>query len=150
MSLDTVLGLPVHVLVVHLVVVGVPVMCVLTVIAAARRRWRLRTAWVVVALNAGLLAVTLVAKRAGQVLEQRVGPAAVAEHAALGTLMPWFVLGLLVVSVLIPVVRHRRSMATPVLVLVVLVAAANLVWVHRVGLSGADAVWGQVVESTNA
>lgn len=145
---DTVAGLPVHVLLVHLVVVGVPLMSLLTVAAAARPSWRTRAAWVVVLLNAGLFVVTLATRRAGESLAERVGAAQVVEHSDLGEKMPWFVLGLLVVSLLVPVLRHRRPMATLVLVLAVLVAAANVYWVIRVGDSGSRAVWEDIVRNT--
>ncbi|WP_461021648.1 DUF2231 domain-containing protein [Thalassiella azotivora] len=145
---DTVAGLPVHVLVVHAVVVGVPVASLLTVAVAAVPRWRSRPAWAVAALNGVLLVVAWVATQSGEALERRVGEAVVEEHSDLGEVLPWFVLGLLVVSVLVPVVRHRRPLATTVLVLAVVAGLAATVWTVRVGDSGARAVWEPVVENT--
>jgi hypothetical protein len=145
---DTVGGLPVHVLVVHAVVVGVPVMALATLAVAARPGWRGRPGWAVAVLNAALLGLTLVAKESGQALERRVGEAVVAQHSTLGERMPWFVAGLLAVSVLVPVLRHRRPLATAVLILAVVAAALNLWWIFRVGDSGARAVWGPIVENT--
>jgi hypothetical protein len=146
---DTVAGLPVHVLVVHAVVVGVPVASLLTVAVAAVPRWRSRPAWAVVVLNGLLLVTAWVATRSGEALERRVGAAVVEQHSELGGLLPWFVLALLVVSVLVPVLRHRRPMALAVLVLAVVAALAATTWTVRVGDSGARAVWEPVVENTS-
>ncbi|MFP5347910.1 MAG: DUF2231 domain-containing protein [Actinomycetes bacterium] len=143
---DTFMGLPLHVLLVHFVVVGVPLMTVATVAVAAWPWARGRLGWVVVVLNAGLFGLTFVAKEAGEKLFDRLSePAAAEQHTELGDSMPWFVLALLVVSVLVPVVRHRRPLAAGVLVLTLLVGGANLVWIYRTGESGSRAVWGGTV-----
>ncbi len=142
------MGLPLHVLLIHVVVVGVPVMTVATVAVAAWPRARGRLGWVVAFLNACLFGVAFVTKEAGEKLFDRLGEPALAEqHTELGDLMPWFVLGLLGVSVLVPVVRHRRPLAAGVLVLALLVGGANLVWIYRTGESGSRAVWGGLVSS---
>lgn len=146
---DTVAGLPVHVLVVHAVVVGVPVAALATIAVAARPGWRGRPGWAVAVVNAGLLALTLAARESGWALARRVGEVRVVEHSSLGERMPWFVGGLLAVSVLVPVLRHRRPLATAVLILSVVAAALNLWWIVRVGDSGARATWGPIVEGTS-
>jgi hypothetical protein len=145
---DTIAGLPVHALVVHGVVVGVPVMAILTVLVAARPAWRARAGWVVAGLNILLLIASLVAKESGDALAERVGESAVQRHQSLGEVLPWFIFALAAVSALVPLARHRRPMAMLALVLTVVAAVANIWWVVRVGDSGARAVWEGVVQHT--
>lgn len=145
---DTIAGLPLHPLVVHAVVVGIPVMSLVTVAVAVRRPPQLWL-WVVVAANAALLAVTGVAKEAGQELEDRVGAEAVEVHSELGEKMPYFVVALLVASVLVALVRRGGALRLVVLVITIVAAVAATVWVVRVGDSGSRAVWEELVEFTN-
>ncbi|HZI96459.1 MAG TPA: DUF2231 domain-containing protein [Actinomycetales bacterium] len=145
---DTIAGLPLHPLVVHAVVVGIPVMSLVTVAVAVRRPPQVWL-WLVVAANTGLLAITAVAKEAGQELEDRVGEEAVAVHSELGEKMPYFVVGLLFASLLVALVRRREGLGRLVLVVAVVAAVAAVVWVVRVGDSGSRAVWEELVEFTN-
>ncbi|HEX5532116.1 MAG TPA: hypothetical protein VFX33_00075 [Actinomycetales bacterium] len=137
-----------HALVVHAVVIGVPVMAILTVLVAARPAWRARAGWVVAVLNVLLFLTSLVARQSGHALAQRVGESVVQRHQSLGGVLPWFVLALVAASLLVPLVRHRRPMAMLALALTVVVAGANIWWVVRVGDSGARAVWEGVVQHT--
>ena len=77
---DTVLGLPVHVLVVHAVVVGLPLMAVVTAVVALMPALRLRFAWPVVVLDAGVVVATFVARESGEVLQQRLGGSVAQQH----------------------------------------------------------------------
>jgi hypothetical protein len=146
---DTIAGLPVHALVVHAIVVGVPVMAILTVLVAARPSWRGRAGWVVAVLNVLLFLGSLVAQESGDALAQRVGHGVVQTHQSLGEVLPWFVFAMAAVSVLVPLLRHRRPLATVVLAATVAAAVANVWWVVRVGDSGARAVWESVVQHTD-
>lgn len=148
---DTVLGLPVHALVVHAAVVLVPLMALLTVLVAARPSWRARFAWPVVAGNALATVAVFVAKQSGEALQRRIGSTpAIDRHAQLGSTMVGFSLALLVASLLLAIVRRRPGLPSRAAGLVCLVAAAAAtVWLARTGHSGADAVWGQIVRSTN-
>lgn len=145
---DTVAGLPLHPLLVHAVVVGIPVMSLVTVAVAIRRPPQVWL-WVVVAANTGLLAITAATKEAGQELEDRVGAEAVEVHSELGEKMPYFVVGLLVASVLVALVRRGGALRRVVLVVTIVAAVAATVWVVRVGDSGSRAVWEELVEFTN-
>lgn len=146
---DQVRGLPLHVLVVHLVVVGVPLMALVTIVVAARPGWRRSAGWPVAAAMAALLAVTFVATQSGEQLERRVGEPAVVQHSALGDRLPWFVLAMLAVSVLVAAAGDHRGPAVVGLVLAVVVGVAAVWWTIRVGESGAQAVWGGVISSTD-
>ncbi|GAB3599065.1 hypothetical protein GCM10027446_30520 [Angustibacter peucedani] len=148
--LDTFRGLPVHVLVIHAVVIGVPLMALVTTVVAFVPRWRARLAWPVAVVDALLVGVTFVAKESGEKLLDRIGSSpAVDRHVELGDKMLWFTIGLLVAAVLVALVRNLTG-AVPVVV-GVLVLAASLAatgWVVRTGEAGSDAVWKDVVANT--
>lgn len=145
---DTVLGLPVHALVVHGVVVLLPLMAGLTVAAAfvPRLRW---AAWWVVGANAAVLAMTFVARQSGAALQARLGGQVAVEHGDIGSRLPWFALALLVASVLVAVSR-AAGRTLPAGVLALVAAAAALFWAVRTGHSGSEAVWAEIVRNTKA
>ena len=92
-------GLPAHVLLVHLVVVGVPLSALLLVTAALWPAARRRLGLVTPAVALVTLASVPVATHAGEWLERRVTPGPlVRAHTQLGdTLLPWAT-GLFVVA----------------------------------------------------
>ncbi|WP_422735270.1 DUF2231 domain-containing protein [Micromonospora sp. WMMD729] len=149
---DTVNGLPLHPLVVHVVVVLLPLAAIGVAALAVRPSWRGRYGALVVVITAlATLAVPL-ASSSGEDLEHRVGDPGV--HAELGDTLIWFAIPLLAVAVALFWLHRRASrpagrptgtsgkVAVLVAALAVVVAAANLVQVYRVGDSGAKAVWG--------
>ncbi|MEU7851451.1 DUF2231 domain-containing protein [Micromonospora parva] len=149
---DTVNGLPLHPLVVHAVVVLLPLAAIGVAALAIRPSWRGRYGGLVVLITALATIAVPVASSTGEGLERRVGDPGV--HAQLGDTLIWFALPLLVASVAL-VWLHRRTAppagkrtgasgkaAVVIAVLALVVAAANLVQVYRVGDSGAKAVWG--------
>ena len=147
---DTVLGLPLHPLVVHAVVVLAPLTALLTVMAVASTRLRERIGVALPVLATVTWVAAFVAEQSGEALEQAVGESAlVREHAELGERLP---LALLVVTVLTWAmwVLHRRASrvgtgvgraARVVDVLAVLAVVVLAVLVVLVGHSGAEAVW---------
>ncbi|MFE9692617.1 DUF2231 domain-containing protein [Micromonospora sp. NPDC005806] len=160
---DTVNGLPVHPLVVHAVVVLLPLAALGVVALAVRPSWRGRFGVLVVLIAALATAAIPLATDSGENLERRVGDPG--RHAELGDQLIWFALPLLVAAVAL-VWLHRRAarrvedptgtrrtsgpgvVGVVVGVLAVVVAAANLVQVYRVGDSGAKAVWGDTPAAT--
>ena len=70
---DTITGLPLHPLVIHGVVVGVPLMAVVTILVAVRRNLRERYSWWVAGANSLLFLLTLVAKESGEALQEAKG-----------------------------------------------------------------------------
>ncbi|MFI1578475.1 DUF2231 domain-containing protein [Embleya sp. NPDC020630] len=165
---DTVSGLPVHVLVVHLAVVIVPAAAVASVLVAVRRPWLLRVGWWVVGLDAVAALTCFVAKESGEKLLARLDrlsdgqrAAAVQTHVDRGSDMLWYTLGLLGVTLVLLLVARHRAAATfrprtipPIvvpIVAVLTVAAAVLavVQVVRVGESGSKAVWHDTVKNSS-
>ena len=145
---DTVLGLPVHALVVHGVVVLLPLMALVTIVVALVPRLRF-LAWPVVVADAGIVAMTFVARESGEALQERLGGSQVAaEHAALGRNVIWFALGLLVASVIVATARGSRRIL-PAGVVTVVAGALVVIWTVRTGHSGSEAVWAEIVSNTN-
>lgn len=156
---DTISGLPVHALVVHAVVVGLPLAALLTLLTAARPAWR---AWLPAAavVDAAMVVLCVVARQSGQMLQARVqqfGGAGVAEsHGQQGTWL-WVFATVLLVTALLAWWAARRGRGTVpvpvpalVLVLVGLAAVSAVGWTVVVGDSGARAVWEQTILNTKA
>jgi uncharacterized membrane protein len=145
--LDLVNGIPVHPLVVHAAVVLVPLAALGLIAMAASRRFSRSFGWVVATISLAAAAACLAAKESGEALEDRVGEPGF-DHADLGDIMPAIALGLVLVSGPLWLLDRRAGADAPrkplrmaVAGLAVIVAAANLVWVYRVGDSGAKSVW---------
>ena len=148
---DTVLGLPVHVLVVHAVVVGLPLMALVTAAAAFMPTLRLWMAWAIAVADAGVVVLTFVARESGEQLQQRLGGQVAQEHAALVRNLIWFALLVFAAAVAVALTRgSRRPGRSSVAGAVGVVAAVLAIWwTVRVGHSGAQAVWQGIVQSTN-
>jgi glucan phosphoethanolaminetransferase (alkaline phosphatase superfamily) len=161
---NTVFGLPLHPLVVHLTVVAVPLAALLVVLVAVvpRLPWLMRwSALVVSALSLALIPLT---ESTGEALEHQVRETAlVKQHSEMGEgLLPWVIglfvvcLGLLVVLRRIPL-RRSDAPGTPRLsamsgqrllivrimlgLIAVALAAGTIVQTVRIGHSGAQATW---------
>jgi hypothetical protein len=148
-------GLPVHVLVVHAVVVFVPLAALSVLVAAAWPAARRRLGLLPAGIAAVALTLVPVTTAAGEWLKARLPPAPlIEEHAALGDdLLPWSI-GVFVLAALLWLYdRFRRRMAERVpagvvraipwvlLVLSVAAAVGSVVTVVLIGESGARAVW---------
>jgi len=153
-------GLPLHVLLVHFVVVVVPVAALCTVLAAAWPAARRRLGIVTPIIALGALIAVPITTQAGEWLQARVGHTElVAAHAALGTtLLPWAVATFLVAAiqwfwfrfVTAPDARFasRVSGKSPRLAITLVLAAAvavlavgSVLTVVQIGESGVRAIW---------
>lgn len=162
-------GLPLHVLLVHVVVVGIPLLAVLLVVLAAWPAAR-RALWLPSLLGAlVLLGLTFVTIRAGEWLQERVPETPLIEaHTDQGEdIVPWMI-GLVAIAALVAalavveLVQRRRAVAaeTPstdaaaprpatarlVVAALLTVAAVGVgvgaTWtVIRIGEAGSRAVW---------
>ncbi|MFC0678410.1 DUF2231 domain-containing protein [Lysobacter korlensis] len=148
-------GLPLHILVVHAVVVFVPLAAVSVLLAAAWPAARRRLGLLPAALATVALALVPVTTAAGEWLKARLPSAPLIEqHAALGDdLLPWSI-AVFVVAVLLwlydrfrPRLAERmppgvvRAVPWVLLVLAFAAAVGSLITVVVIGESGARAVW---------
>ena len=139
---DTITGLPLHPLVIHGVVVGVPLLAVLTVLVAVRKDLRERFAWWVAGANFLLFLLTLVAKQSGEALQQAKGGQLAIEHGQLGSILPWFVLVLTAASAAVAGTSRNRALGPIAVVVSIIAAVAAVYWTVRTGDAGARSVWG--------
>ncbi len=148
---DTVLGLPVHVLVVHGVVVLLPLVAVVTVLWAFREDAPRLVGWAVIAANLVVAGMTFVAKESGEALQERLGGQIADEHAEIADVLPYFALALLFASVIMQALRSRNIHVPQRLpgVLTAVVALVAVLWTVRAGHSGSEAVWGEVVRQSS-
>lgn len=146
-------GLPLHVLLVHFVVIAVPLTALCMVLAAVWPTARRRLGAVTPILALLTLIAVPITTDAGLWLEARVHiTPLIAAHAALGlTMLPWAV-AVFIVALLqwawfrfgAPRVPSKslRRVATVILALAVAVAAVgSVVTVVQIGEAGARAVW---------
>lgn len=167
--LDTVNGLPAHVLLLHAVVVLLPIAALMTVVGAAWPAARRRLGVVTPVLAFVVLVLCPITVKAGEWLQNRLDPkrtnAAIVKHASLGhNLLPWAI-GIFVLALAVWLLDRRYTMtlrpaptseaALPVwaTALVTLLAAAvaigGTIQLYRVGDSGAHAAWDYVKQLPN-
>lgn len=161
---DTIMGLPVHILVIHAVVVLGPIAALLAVAYAVRPAWRgrLRLPLVLGAIATGVSG--FVAGESGEQLEHRlqsIGGADAAsmallhEHTEAGDLakilcLVFMVIALAVVFVLLPAGRSARSKVLGLVgsAALILVSVAAIVSIGITGHTGAKAAWADQVVAT--
>jgi hypothetical protein len=154
-------GLPLHVLVVHAVVVLVPLSVLAALVVALWPAARRRYGWLAVGLTAVATACIPIATSSGEDLRDRLVPTElIREHAHLGDQLLIFVAALLVVLAALvwfgrrapregPGVAVARRLPVKALVPVLMVltvgfAVVSAVQVVRIGDSGARAAWSGV------
>ena len=165
---EFVFGLPVHPLVVHATVVIVPWTALVLLLAVLVPRFRVWAGWMPLGLAVLSPLLALSSTASGENLQRRLGSSRLlAEHAALGEMLIWWCLGMLVVAVALMVLTRRRGAdqtATAaggpghdaprgptkgwMIALVVAgatVSVGSLVQVALIGHSGAESAWGGVV-----
>lgn len=149
---DTISGLPLHPLVVHAVVVLLPLMAIVTVAVAVRRRWRSVAPYVVVA-NAVVVGLAFVAEQSGEMLQRRLrqfNPGVAQEHGEQGELVIYVALGLLAASVLVWLTSRSARLVPFAVAVAVLAGAGAIGWTYVTGESGARAVWEDTIANTTA
>ncbi len=141
---ETFRGLPIHILLNHAVVVGIPLVALASVAVALIPTWRARLAWPMVVVNALLVGATYAARQSGLWLFKALGnPPPALHHRSLGLTLIWFVIALFVASLLLALVsRADGGFLVGVVALIVVVAAgAATVQTVRTGEAGSRAVW---------
>ena len=140
------LGLPLHPLVVHAVVVLVPLVAVGMVLAAASATWADRLRLVLVALSGAAAISAVLARSSGQTLLAQVpGSAELARHANVSDALAWFVVGSSVAVVAWAWLSGRGRAPTWVGWLAAGAGVAATVWTVIAGHTGAQSVWGELV-----
>ncbi len=154
---DVFMGLPVHALVVHAVVVLMPLSAIGLIAIVIVPRWRATFGWLVLA---GLLIGTVsafIAKQSGQSLADRVGLPQ--QHSSFGDKLPWLCLALFVVAAVWFWLQRADARAegegpravTRVLAVVSAVLALGAIALTiATGHTGAIAVWEGRVSSPEA
>ncbi|WP_339155652.1 DUF2231 domain-containing protein [Actinomadura luteofluorescens] len=154
---DTLWGLPVHPLIVHLVVFLVPLTVLAALVVAVwPKARRLLAPWVLGVATIALITIPL-ATESGEHLEEQVSRSSlVEEHAELGdTLLPLMAALWVVLAIIVAVdfyIRRKtdgppswtRVVMPVAMVLTVGASAVTGVQVVRIGHSGAKAVWSDV------
>lgn len=149
--MSTINGLPAHILFIHVIVVLAPLTALLAIAAAAARPVRDRLVWLIATLAAVTLVLTPLTTGAGEWLENQVPQsAALHTHTELGDTMVYFSVALLAAAAALVGIhlRERRGQSVRkwvsivVMVAVIVVSAATVVQVYRIGDSGARATWG--------
>jgi glucan phosphoethanolaminetransferase (alkaline phosphatase superfamily) len=156
------LGLPLHVLMVHAVVVFVPLLVLLALAYIVLPRFRPRLDWAVAALAVVAPITAWVATESGEALQARQIARGfsgevldkIEEHGAYGEVLFLLTLGLALAVILLLVATSGSSRVPrlpgwvpPVLsVVVVGLGVAALVYVWFTGHSGAEMVWGNTFE----
>ena len=140
--------LPTHILVIHLVVVGIPVAALATIAIAVRPKWRAgRVGLAVIVIDALAVVATWIARISGeQFFDHNPGFKTlkqIVDHKNLGMTLIWYVLGLLVAAVLLVLAEkyERPPLTTVFAIVATVVAVAAVVQTVRVGDAGARATW---------
>ena len=148
---DAIGDLPLHPLVVHAVVVGIPLALLLAVLFALPR-FRSTARWPLAVVAVGSAVLTIVAKESGEGLRRALGlvpgnPVGdlITQHEALAQQLAWMTVVVAVLAVLnvVLVSRGAENKTVDRVLPVVLIVAALLatIWVVRTGDIGSRAVW---------
>ena len=150
--MNTINGLPAHIMLIHVLVVLVPMTAVLEILCAVWPAVRRRLVWLVLALAVGVTAMTPITAGAGQWLydQEKQHSAVLDRHAELGSGLLYFAVALLVVALLLVVMQvgegriAERSALLHIVVaaLAVVIGVASMIQIYRIGDAGARAVWG--------
>jgi hypothetical protein len=141
-------GLPTHVLVIHLVVVGIPLAALATIAMAVRPQWRTgRIGLIIIGVDVLAVVGTWIARVTGlEFLKNAPGLRTlhpVIDHKNLGLTLIWYMLGLLVAAILLVLAeKYERPPLTTIFAIIAAAAAvAAVVQTVRVGDAGARATW---------
>lgn len=152
MTLTTISGLPAHALLVHAMVVVAPLTALLEILCALWPAARRHLVWLVLAFAVVTAALTPITANAGGWLfdQEHHHRDILNTHAERGGWMIYFSIALLVVAVVLALVHWREVRAAApglavrvvVAVVAIVVGAASIVQIVRIGDSGAQSVWG--------
>ena len=142
---DLINGLPVHVLVIHAVVVLVPLTAIGAVAIVVKPAWRRTYGPLLTAIAVVATVLCPVATSSGEALEQRVGDPG--QHAELGELLIWFMIPLTLLVIAMTWYARRDStrlsggLGKAVAAVTIVLAVATVGMVVWIGDTGAQAAW---------
>ena len=151
--LETLLGIPLHPLLIHTAVVFVPLLVLAALVYALVPGLRARVGWLLVGLAVLAPLCTLASKLSGDAFRARMvrrhltspqGLALIDGHRHLGTILVYVVSALGVVSllmVLLPPARRTKAVSLALVVLAVGLSIVSGYYVFRTGDTGAHIVW---------
>jgi hypothetical protein len=152
---NTVSGLPAHVLLVHAMVVLAPLTALLEMLCGILPAARRRLVWLVLVLALVTAGLTPLTTEAGEwFFNQQPHPSDILRtHAERGGWMIYFSVALVVVALLLTVLHVRegrsetRRVAGPVLVAILALAVgiSTIITVYRIGDSGSQSAWGHAL-----
>lgn len=154
--LDTIFGLPVHVLIIHATVVIVPAAALAVFLAAVWPRFREWAGWFPPLLALAAVILTPLSTSSGEALRGIIGDSQlVEEHAELAGMMIWWAIPLLVGAVGVwwfhrRGVSARRGLLVAATVLSVVAAIGSTVQIVLIGHSGARAAWSGIANQVAA
>lgn len=143
-------GLPTHILVIHLVVVGIPVAALATVAMAVRPPWRTgKIGLIIVGVDVLAVIGTWIARITGLAFFNNKNQANlrtlrdVIDHKNLGMTLIWYMLAMLLAAILLVLAEkyERPPLTTIFAIIAVAAAVAATVQTVRVGDAGARATW---------
>jgi uncharacterized membrane protein len=149
---ETFLGIPLHPLLVHFVVVFVPLLVIAALVYSLVPSLRQRVGWLLVGLAVIAPLCALVSKLSGDAFRARLAKrhastqllSQIDGHRHLGTILVWLVAALGVVALvlaLLPAARQGRAVSLALVVLTVGLSLANAYYVFRTGDTGAHIAW---------
>lgn len=142
--LESVFGLPTHVLVVHAAVVLIPLASIGAIIMGFAPRFSVRFGPAVVVIAGVGVVSSIVARQSGEALALVRGVSI--DHQSSGSLLPLFAIGLFAVTLALWLIDRRggrrRTLGARILAVVVIaVAILATGWTIRTGHTGAEMVW---------
>jgi preprotein translocase subunit SecG len=143
--METVFGLPAHMLAIHAPIVLLPLAAIATVVLAVVPRWRRAAGWWMVGAIALVAVLVFLAKWSGEALDDAFdGAVDVSRHADLANATFILTLMWLVTFVALAIVgRFEAPPAAGYLLsgLTAAMAVLALVWLVRTGHEGTEVVW---------
>jgi len=161
LELESISGIPLHPLIVHIPVMMVPLAFIGAVLALVRPSWRSWSLPLVAVFSGISLVGVQLAMQSGEGLEEILDEesALIERHSQLAEQARPMVFAFFVLALAAAVVFHliaraeardeadggrvplMRKLLVPVMALSVLTGALSLVWVYRTGHTGAESVW---------
>jgi hypothetical protein len=148
LKINKMLGLPAHVLFLHVPVVLVPIVCILITAMAVRPAWRAKWGLATALLATGTMIATELTVGAGEAFRDQRGEsgAKLSQHAELGEQTRLLIIVLAIAFILLLVADQQltlpAALAPVIAIAFTALAILTIVWVARTGHLGAELAYG--------